>query len=370
MVKYINNLKIVMQSLQDTINSYGIKRAVKNLRKTPSLLGIDINDQFIVLVELDADGQDLTVISYAIKKLPMNAIVNGAIKNPDIVCEQLLSLIEEANTRTKKVAIAVSGSSVITKTIYMPANLNDDYLEAKIFADADKYIPYPLDDVSIDFATINTGGNKDSEILLAACRKEMIDERVDILTKIGLDPVIVDIKIYNIERAFSLIKKNHAYKSNEIIALFERNSGLSLTVIKGETAVFHKEGSFVVNDNETDRAIDDKVKSAENELLQLVGEDNKNEDKEKIALHIQAALQFFMSSSQHEQIDRIILAGNFLSINELSIWLGDWLKIPTSVANPLAHMQVAESVDCHAINDNGSLSMVACGLAMRGLSCQ
>ena len=90
--------------------------------KPPSLLGIDMNDQFMSLIELTSDHEDLKVISYAMEQLPLNTIINGDIKQPEIVNEYLVKLLRKASTKTKKIAIAVSGSSVITKVITMATN--------------------------------------------------------------------------------------------------------------------------------------------------------------------------------------------------------------------------------------------------------
>ena len=90
--------------------------------KPPSLLGIDMNDQFMSLIELTSDHEDLKVISYAMEQLPLNTIINGDIKQPEIVNKYLVKLLGKASTKTKKIAIAVSGSSVITKVITMATN--------------------------------------------------------------------------------------------------------------------------------------------------------------------------------------------------------------------------------------------------------
>ena len=334
--------------------------------KPSSLLGIDMNDQFMSLIELTSDHEGLKVISYAMEQLPLNTIINGDIKQPEIVNEYLVNLLRKASTKTKKIAIAVSGSSVITKVITMAANASDDDLEAKIIADADKYIPYALDEVAIDFSVLKEG-DEESEILLAACRKEIIDQRVELLSAVGLEPSIVDIRIYDVERSFLLLEKEYLFNSNEVIALFEHNTGLSLTVMQQGVAIYHKEESFI--SEEASANINSTIAANKAELLELVSDEGAEEYKRQLAQQMKSAMQFFLSSSQYEKIDRIFLAGGFVSIKELAAWLDEWLKIPTRVANPLHHIALAETVDHQDIRDNAASLLVACGLAMRGLAC-
>ncbi|MBQ77205.1 MAG: hypothetical protein CL692_01345 [Cellvibrionales bacterium] len=352
------------------INWKALLDRLKVFNKPPPLLGIDINDQFLSLIELATDGENLKVISYAMEQLPINAIVNGEIKQSEIVTEHLLSLLKKASTKTKSVAIAVSGSSVITKVISMVVNTNEETFEAKIIADAEKYIPYALEDVAIDYSIIKTDDTKESEILLAACRREIIDQRVEILSAVGLETSIVDIKIYDIERSFSLLKKEYSHGSHEVVALFEHNTGLSLTVLQQGVVIYHKEESFAPAEEETPGSINLIEVTDENEVIKRVNDAEGEACKRQLAQQMKSAIQFFISSSQHEKIDRVFLAGSFISIKEFAVWLDNWLKIPTSVADPFRYMSLAEKVDRQDIHDHAASLLVACGLAMRGSACQ
>ena len=362
-------LKSFMALLGITINIKGIRRKLNNMKKEPALLGIDINDQYIAILELANDAENIKVMSYGMKKLPSKAIVNGDIKQPAVVSKLLDDLLKDMSASTKKVAIAVSGASVITKTIQMAVGINDDYLEAKIIANADKYIPYSLDDVAIDFSVVNRGDKKDGEVLLAACRKEVINQRVGMLSALGLEPEIVDIKIYDIERSFSLINKEYNFTSSDVIALFDLNTDLSLTIIKKGEAVYYKEESVIVSDHQLTAGKSSFINTKAHDDLQSVNGE-RGAYKEQLAKQMQSSIQFFISSSQSEKINYIFLAGNFISIKELSVWLSDRLKMPIRVANPLSQMAFSDTVNCQAIEDNAASLLVACGLAMRGLKWQ
>ena len=242
-------MRNTIAALGRMLNFKALQDKLATFSKPPSLLGIDMNDQFMSLIELTSDHEGLKVISYAMQQLPSNVIFNGEIKQPEIVIESLNKLLIKASTETKKVAIAVSGASVITKVISMAIDNNDDYLEAKIISDADIYIPYSLEEVEIDFSVVGKNTDKEGEVLLAACRKEVIDQRVQILSAVGLEPSIVDIKIYDVERSFSLIENKIGFENNEVIALFELNTGLSLTVMQQGEAIYHRVELFIMDEN-------------------------------------------------------------------------------------------------------------------------
>ena len=74
----------------------------------------------------------------------------------DAVGKAIKSVVQKAGTRNKRAAVAVSGSAVITKVISMPAALSEAEMESQIQLEADQYIPYPLDEVAIDFEVVIT----------------------------------------------------------------------------------------------------------------------------------------------------------------------------------------------------------------------
>jgi type IV pilus assembly protein PilM len=143
-------------------------------KKTNTLLGIDISSTSVKLLELSRQGDRYRVEAYAVEPLPANAVVEKNIAELEGVGQALSRVLVKARTGLKSVAVAVAGSAVITKIIEMDAGLSEDELENQLKIEADQYIPYPLDEVAIDFEVqgVSPRNPERVNVLLAACRKE------------------------------------------------------------------------------------------------------------------------------------------------------------------------------------------------------
>ena len=141
-------------------------------RKKPAILGLDISSTSVKLLELTQDGDKYRVQSLAVEPLPDNAVVDKNIQDVEAVGNTIQKAVKKSGTKTKDAAVAVAGSAVITKVITMPTGLSDDELESQIEMEADQYIPYPLEEINLDFEVIGaTENNPDTvDVLLAASR--------------------------------------------------------------------------------------------------------------------------------------------------------------------------------------------------------
>lgn len=161
-------------------------------------MGIDISSAAVKLVELSKAGGRYRVEGYAVVPLPPDAVVDRAIANVEVVGAAVESAIKQSGTKLKHAAVAVAGSSVITKVIAMPASLHDDELEQQIQLEADQYIPYSLEEVSLDFQVLGPSEKNPQlvDVLLAASRKENVEDRVAAIELAGLKAAIVDVESY------------------------------------------------------------------------------------------------------------------------------------------------------------------------------
>lgn len=176
-------------------------------RKTKPVLGLDISSTSVKILELSRQGNGFRVESYAVKALPPNAVVEKNLNEVEAVAESIRAAMRQSKTRLKDAAVAVAGSAVITKLIEMPGGMSEDVLETQISLEADQYIPYPLEEVAIDFEVQGPSEvNPDQiDVLLAACRRENVDLRVTALELAELRAKIVDVEAYTMERAFTLV---------------------------------------------------------------------------------------------------------------------------------------------------------------------
>ena len=168
------------------------------------MLGLDISSTSVKLVELSKSGGEYKVENYGIEPLPENAVVEKNISDIEGVGEAIQRLVERCKTKEKLAAVAVAGSAVITKTIEMTATLNEVEMESLLQSEADQYIPYPLEEVALDFEVqgISPKSDEQVEVLIAACRRENVEMREAALQFGGLKAKVVDIEAHCMQRAF------------------------------------------------------------------------------------------------------------------------------------------------------------------------
>ena len=122
-------------------------------KQTP-ILGIDISSTSVKLLELSRTGSGFRVESHAVEPLPSEAVAEKVIQDVEAVGEAVRNAVKKAGTRVKDAAVAVPGSAVITKVITMPATLGEEDMEAQIQIEAEQYIPYPLEEINLDFEVL------------------------------------------------------------------------------------------------------------------------------------------------------------------------------------------------------------------------
>ena len=195
------------------------------LRKTPTVVGLDISSTAVKLLELSQDKGQYRVESYGVEVIPENAIVEKNIADIDAVGGAIKRVRQKSKTKVKEVGVAVAGSSVITKTLELAASLSEAQIEEQLLDDADKYIPYPLDEVAMDFQ-VRRDHDPEGElvdVLLAACRRENIESREEALELGGFKPEVIDIEAHCVQRAMQLIDSSDSdeHGEDEVVAIVD-----------------------------------------------------------------------------------------------------------------------------------------------------
>lgn len=349
-------------------------------RNKPNILGLDISSTSVKLLELAQDGDKYRVQSLAVEPLPDNAVVEKNIQDVEAVGETILKAVKRSGTKVKDAAVAVAGSAVITKIINMPAGLSDSDLEAQIEMEADQYIPYPLEEINLDFEVIGESENSPDtvDVLLAASRSENIELRSAALALGGLHPKIVDVEAYTIENSSKLIA--HQMKHDEesenddkIIAVVDIGATMtSLNVVENNQLIYTREQSF--GGKQLTEEIMRRYGLAYDEAGRLKKEGGLPDNyipevlepfKETIAQQVSRFLQFFYTSGQHNAVDLIVLAGGCASIPGIDELVESQLDTATVIANPFAEMSLSSKVNPQSLSNDAPSLMIACGLAMR-----
>ena len=348
-------------------------------QKQPAILGLDISSTAIKLLELSKHGDKLRVESYAVEPLPANSVVEKNIADVEAVGEAIKRAVKRSGSRTKLTAVSVAGSSVITKTISMPASLSDDEMEQQIELEADQYIPYPLEEVNLDFEIIGPSENNDEKIdvLLAASRSENVDIRIAAIELAGLKAKIVDVEAYAMENALSLIVPQLPEQGiDKTIAIIDVGATMTtLNVMHNCRTIYTREQVFGGKQltEEIQRRYGLSYEEAGMAKRQGGLPDNYGPEvlepfKDAMTQQVSRSLQFFYGSSQYDNVDHIVLAGGSAMMLGIDEMIANKLGIHTSVANPFTNMTLAPRIKTQSLSNDAPALMVAAGLAMRSFN--
>ncbi|MDP3844591.1 MAG: pilus assembly protein PilM [Oxalobacteraceae bacterium] len=345
--------------------------------RNPPLIGLDISTSGVKLVELSEVGKnELRLERYAFEALPRGAIVDGNIENIEQVAEAVRRIWKKSGTRAKNVALGMPPASVITKKIILPAGMSELELELHVESEASQYIPFALDEVSLDFDVIGPSGNSpdDVDVLLAASRKEKVEDRVAVAESAGLKPVVMDIESYAARSALERVNAELPKAGKgQIIALFQIGAQLThFSVVLDGQVIYEREQPFGGNQLTQDIVRTYGVAFEEAEIKKKAGNLPSNYQAELLmpflesaAQEITRAIQFFFTSTPHARIDRLFLAGGCAVIPNLVDIVTSRTKIASAVVNPFAGMKLADGVREKQLRIDAPAYLVACGLALR-----
>lgn len=339
------------------------------------LVGLDISSSAVKLLELSRSGGRYRVESYMARPLPPNTVVEKNVGDLAALSDTIQILIQQAKPKSKDAAVAVAGSAVITKVIEMPAGLSDQMMETQIALEADQYIPYPLDEVALDFQVIGPSRTNSDvvDVLLAACRKEGVDLRAQALHQAGLTPKVVDVEVFAIERAFSLLAEQLADLGSQVVAIADIGATvLTLSVLVDGRTIYTREQLF--GGKQVTEEIQRRYGLSSEEAGQAKKQGGLPQEYESevvepfrdaLVQQISRSLQFFFSSSQYNYVDHLILAGGVAAMEGLRADVADKLALPTMVANPFANMSISSKVNAVALANDAPAMLIAVGLALR-----
>lgn len=340
-------------------------------------------------MELSRGGKRVQVESMAVEPLPEGAVEERNPTNLEQVGAVIKRALKTSGTRLKKAAVAVPTSGVITRTIPMPAEYGDDEIDASIQIEAAQYIPFPLEEIYLDFQVQgpSKAAANSQDVMIVATRRENVDLRQEALEEAGLQSILVDVEAYALENLFSQVSRFLFFSDTDDEAtIASRISGIRTAVIdvgaavttlyifQGESVVFTRELS--VGCDQLTQTIADTYNLPKDraELAKRSGELSEDYPstvlepfRQRVAEQIGSGLQFFFSSSNHNSVDSILLLGGGGMVAGLDKVIGRQLEIPTVVANPFENMASAKRVNRRSLLRDAPLFSVAYGLALRSM---
>lgn len=329
------------------------------------------------MVEIEPAGKNLLRVErYVIENLPKDAVTDGNIMNLEAVAETLRRAWKRMGTRTKNVAMALPSAAVITKKIIVPAGLREDELETQVETEANQYIPFALDEVNLDFQALGpaASGPDDMEVLIAASRKEKVEDRVAAAESAGLKAMVMDVESFATQTACDMVAQQlPGGGRDQTIAVVDIGASMMhVNVLRNGQSIYLREQTFGGNQLTQEIQRRYSLSSDEAEIAKRQGGLPENYESEvlqpfmdTLALEVARAVQFFFSSSQFTQVDHILLAGGCAMIPGLDEIVATRTQASTMIANPFASMALSSRIKPKQLTMDAPALLIACGLAMR-----
>ncbi|WP_170943032.1 pilus assembly protein PilM [Candidatus Dactylopiibacterium carminicum] len=345
--------------------------------RSKALIGLDISSSAVKLVELaEAGSNQYRLERYAIEPLPRDAVTDGNIASLEAVADAIRRAWKRLGSSTRQVALALPAAAVITKKIMLPAGLRELEMEVQVESEANQYIPFAIDEVNLDFQVLgpSPGSAEEVDVLIAASRKEKVEDRVAAAEAAGLKALVMDVESFASQAAFELIKKRLPDAGRgKIVALVDLGAQvMKVTILRDQNVLYSREQAFGGNQLTQDISRNYGMSTEEAEAAKRsssLPEDYEHEllkpFTESVALEVSRALQFFFTSTQFNQVDNIVLSGGCAVIPGIDQVVASRTQVPTKTANPFVGMSLSQRVRPKNLAADAPALMVACGLALR-----
>ena len=349
------------------------------LRRRPEeILGIDISASAVKLVGLGGVAGK-PILEYCAKDvLPEGIMVDGVIEKPDELALVLRRLVKQSGAKTKNVAVALPASAVITKKITIPAGLRDLEMEYQVESEAKQYIPFPIEDVSLDFVELGPSAAVPGsvDVLIAAARRERVEALQDILEVAGLKPVVVDVSSYATCIALGRVIYLQAKTTPGTLSVLFKlgSSSVTMQVLRGQDLVYEREQSSGGAQLTQKIASYYGLSLAEAETRKCKGTLAHDYEGrilipyvDSVVQELARALQFFFNSTQYNKVNQVLLAGGGALLPGLALAVASQIQVPCTVVNPFEGMAVGPKPDRNRVQQEAPAYLGACGLALRRL---
>jgi type IV pilus assembly protein PilM len=346
-------------------------------RSAPPAIGLDISSSSVKLVELGKNAAGEFVLErFAAEPFEKGWITDGQVEKFDEVAEAVKRVVSKSGTRTKQAVMAMPQSAVITKKIMLPAGLREEEMELQVETEANQYIPFSLDEVSLDFCVIGPSPTSagDVEVLIAASRKDRVQDRQGLAEAAGLKPVVIDIESHASRLAMSRVVGALPQGGAEsLVALFEIGADTtSLKVLRDDemlydrdqafggsqlTQLISRQYGFSFEEAETKKLSGDLPEDYESAILAPF--------VDSLSQEIGRSLQYFFTSTPHHKVHYVMLAGGTATLPGLKDRVTDLTGFASMVVNPFDQMQLGSAVREARVRREAPSYLTACGLAMR-----
>ena len=362
------------------------------LSREDLVVGVDIGSHAVKVCQLKRTDKAYAVVNLGSASLPEDAVDDGTLNDPEAVGKAIAQLFKNLKIKKKKVGFSISGYSVIVKKVNL-AVMSEEELEAHIQSEAEQYIPFDIDDVYLDFQDLKTNeeGSERTDVMLVAAKKEIVDDYLEMLENINLQPVIVDVVALSLIFAIQELKPvivdvdgfalentyEYNYPKDENVALVDIGATkMNINIISQGTSVVARD--IVVGSRQLTEQIQNTfdIDFEEAEALKLghLPAEDKQEQIEEIfsttctqwILEIKKAIDLYHANNAEEPLTRLVLSGGGAKVSGLTDFLANETGLAVELFNPFANMTVNnKKIDSDYLNTIGPEMAIATGIAIR-----
>lgn len=334
-------------------------------RNYTSVIGVDISNSSIKVVSLNKNRQFYCLVSYAKVSLPKNAVLGKEIKEIDTVAACLKEAIALSRSSATYGAVALADSLVMTKIITVPKELSGSELEEQVIFEASKHIPYPLDEIRMDYHPLDNVSQiaETQSIFIAVSRLVTVDAYIQVLEKAGLIPRIIDVESFVMRKACLMFVD--AFNKDEIIAVVDIGTTRTTMAVYDQGMPIFTRTDLFGNELLTKDIPADNL-----DFLDFANKPEKHlyeNFKQSLLQHLKRALQFYESTAETKSIGKIILSGGIAILSGLDEFLKAEFKIPIIITDPIPKLKLGKGVNAGLVRKASSSLMIALGLVLRGL---
>jgi type IV pilus assembly protein PilM len=350
-----------------------------SLGSKKSMVGLDIGSSTVKAVELTSKGRhgEYELTRLGIAKLPAEAIVQGAFLNSGAIAEAIREAVDNGKIKSKHVAAAVCGHSVIVKKVSLPMMTRDE-LEEQIRWEAEQYIPFDVNEVNLDFQIMESSGAEGQmDVLLVAAKKDLIDDYVQVINEAGLIPATIDVAAFAVENTF---EANYDVRPDEVVALVNIGAQVvNINIVSEGVPAFTRDITTAGNQytEEIQKALSISFEEAERIKLGEAGPDG---DQAVVPAEVEEAMQtvtdtvigeisrsldFFAATTADSRIERVILSGGGAKVAGFEAAFRERTGLTVETLNPLARVVPHPKLDAEMLEEVAPLLGVGIGLAMR-----
>lgn len=339
-----------------------------------SALGLDIGSSSIKVAELQRSGLSIRLKQYGVQPIPFGSLENGEIKNPQMIADQIKKILSDLRIKSKTAALAVAGQTVVVRHIKFPM-MSKDELDSGIRFEAERYIPYPIEDACFAYEIISKdAGNNEMEVMIVAAQRHLIESHVQCLKLAGMQPLAVDVQPFALIRALGMLQN----QNNKTVAILDIGAGTSdLVIYRSGSPRFTR--IIPIAGHRLTQAVANEMKKSVQEAEKLkVKYGNPLSDEttgeaaqvsqairpvlDELIVEVRRSLDYYRLQQRGEEVDQIVICGGGARLKGCETYFTRELGMRVTKGNPLSLLTVDPSDE---LFDSAPVLSVGIGLALR-----